>query len=145
MGIIPKEEGTRPWSKRNKLQLTQARRLKDKDLELKHAIPIQGCTCMWLIILTLLSQVNGITDLKLSTHFNVFTGWDSTNFSAWVHLGRGSLEELSLPSQIIKMSKGFEPRVVFLIPVVFCRDRRERKDEENWKSISETSITFQIS
>lgn len=56
-----------------------------------------------------------------------------------------SLEEPSLPSQIIKMSKGFEPRVVFFPPVVFCRDRRERKDEENWKSISETSITFQIS
>lgn len=82
MGIVSKEEDTGPQSKRNKLQFIQARRLKDTDLGLKHVIPLQRYTCTWLIILTLLIQVNGSVYLKLSVHFSAFRSWDSMNISA---------------------------------------------------------------
>lgn len=54
--MVSKEEGTRPWSKRNKLQFTKARRLRDTDLGLQYLIQgfpgAQGCTATWLIKLT---------------------------------------------------------------------------------------------
>lgn len=126
MGTISKEEGTRPRSKRNKLQFTKARRLRDTDLGLQHVMPIQGCACRWLIMLILSalpSLVTGSRCLKLS--FSALRSWDNTNISAWVHLRNLQLcGVIPFLASYTNISKGFESQVMFVTPAVLCRDKR---------------------